>query len=202
MAEKEFAARAGTAGFGGAEARPTRRRVLRIVAAFAGLPLMIAGVRATAPKGQLFSWHGEVLDSVSELTLWHTDAVFAQATILRVRREIVRFERIFSLYRQNSEISRLNETGRLPKPSPELRALIGESQRLGVLSGGAFDISVQPLWRLYQAHFWSHTEIQPDILARARDVAHGFVDFRRIESGAGAIGFARAGMAITLNGIA
>src|SRR5712691_4394314 len=202
MAEAELTTRAGAAGFGGTEARPTRRRVLRIAAAFAGLPLMIAGVRATAPKGQLFSWHGEVLDAVSELTLWHTDPAFAQATILKVRREIVRFEQIFSLYRQNSEISRLNQAGKLTIPSPELRTLIGESQRLAVLSGGAFDISVQPLWRLYQAHFWSQTEIQPDIAARARDVAHTVVDFRQIENGAAAIGFARAGMAVTLNSIA
>jgi thiamine biosynthesis lipoprotein len=175
---------------------------LRIVAAFAGLPLMIAGVRATAPKGQLYSWHGEVLDAVSELTLWHNDPAFARATILKVRREIVRFERIFSLYRADSEISRLNQAGKLAKPSPELRQLIEESQRLGELSGGAFDISVQPLWQLYEAHFWSHTAIQPDILARAHDVARASVDFRRIESGAASIGFTRAGMAITLNSLA
>ena len=30
-----------------------------------------------------------------------------------------------------------------------------EGRRFSVLSGGAFDISVQPLWRLYEAHFWS-----------------------------------------------
>src|SRR5205085_6393218 len=138
---------------------PTRRRVLRIVAAFAGLPLMIAGVRATAPKGQLHSWHGQVLGALSEITLWHADAAFARATIFKLRREIERFERIFSLYRTDSEITRLNQAGRLMKPSPELRQLIEESQRLGELSGGAFDVSVQPLWRLYEAHFWSHTDI-------------------------------------------
>ena len=88
------------------------------------------------------------------------------------------------------------------KPSPELRQLVEESQRLGELSGGAFDISVQPLWRLYEAHFWSHVDIQPDIAARARDVAHTVVDFRQIDSGAAAIRFARPGMAITLNSIA
>src|SRR5258708_23838353 len=180
MSEAELTVQPGARDFGRAETFPTRRRVLRIGAALAGLPLMIAGVRATAPKGQLFSWHGEVLDAVSELTLWHSDPAFAQATILKVRREIVRFERIFSLYRQNSEISRLNQAGKLMTPSPELRVLIGESQRLGVLSGGAFDISVQPLWRLYQAHFWSHTEIQPDIPARARDLAPAFCGFRQI----------------------
>ena len=182
--------------------RPTRRRVLRIVAGLAGLPLTIAGVRATAPKGQFFSWHGDVLGAVSELTLWHTDPVFARATILKVREEIVRFERIFSLYRGDSEISRLNKFGRLTRPSHELRELIEASQRLSLLSGGAFDISVQPLWRLYEAHFWSRTDTSPDILAKAHDVARALVDFRSIDSGPNAIGFTRAGMGITLNGIA
>ena len=182
--------------------RPTRRRFLRVVAAVAGLPPIIATVRATAPEARLHSWHGEVLGAVSELSLWHPDAAFAQRTILRVRQEIERFERIFSLYRRDSEISRLNEAGTLLKPSPELRELIEESQRLGELSAGAFDISVQPLWRLYEAHFWSRTDVQPDIAARALDVARTVVDFRQIESGATAIGFARTGMAITLNGIA
>jgi len=180
----------------------TRRRAIRIVAAAAGLPLMIAAVRATAPSGQLFGWQGEVLGALSELTLWHTDAALARRTILRVRGEIDRYERIFSLYREDSEISRLNAAGALSKPSPELRGLVEESRRLGVLSDGAFDISVQPLWRLYEAHFWSHSAIQPDIAARARDVARELVDFRRIDVDAGRIAFARAGMGITLNSVA
>ena len=163
---------------------------------------MMAAVRATAPNGQFHDWHGEVLGAWSELRLWHTDAAFAQRTILRARREIERLERIFSLYRPDSEISRLNATGKLIKPSPELRILIEESQRLGALSGGAFDISVQPLWRLYEAHFWSHSGVQKDIAARAREVAGSLVDFRQIDCGSAAIGFLRPGMAITLNSIA
>src|SRR6185503_6403231 len=182
--------------------RLTHRRLLRIVAAVAGLPPMIAAVRASAPKPRLHSWNGDVLGALSEITLWHPDAAFARRTILRVRQEIDRLEKIFSLYRPDSEVSRLNGAGRLTKPSPELRTLVEESQRLGVLSGGALDISVQPLWRLYEAHFWSRTEVQPDIAARARDVAQALVDFRRIDNGAKAIGFTRPGMAITLNSIA
>ena len=181
---------------------PTRRRALRIVAAAAGVPLMIAAVRASAPKGQLHSWQGDVLGAFSELTLWHADAVFAQRTIRKVRQEIERYERIFSLYRPDSEIVRLNAAGRLARPSPELRALIDESQRMAALSGGAFDISVQPLWQLYEAHFWSRSDVQADIAARAREVAQALVDFRRIEAGAASIGFTRAGMAITLNSLA
>jgi thiamine biosynthesis lipoprotein len=180
----------------------TRRRAIRIVAAAAGLPLLIAAVRATAPPAQMFHWQGEVLDQDAELTLWHTDAALCRRTILKIRAEIARYERIFSLYQPESEISRLNAAGALMGPAPELRALIEESQRFGVLSAGAFDISVQPLWRLYEAHFWSHAHVVDDIVARAKDVARELVDFRRIETGAGHIAFAREGMGITLNSVA
>ena len=163
---------------------------------------MIAAVRATAPAGQLFNWQGEVLGALSELTLWHTDAALARRTILKIRGEIARYERIFSLYQADSEISRLNAAGALPRPSPELRALIEDGQRFGVLSEGAFDISVQPLWQLYEAHFWSHADIQSDLATRAQDIARDLVDFRRINTGAGRIAFAREGMGITLNSIA
>jgi FAD:protein FMN transferase len=180
----------------------TRRRALRITAALAGLPVFIAAVRATAPKGQFHTWQGDVLGAWSELTLWHPDTTFAQRAIRQARREIARFDQIFSLYRPDSEISRLNAAGRLIKPSPELRAVIEASQQLGILSGGAFDISVQPLWRLYEAHFWSRTEVQSDISARAQELTRALVDYRQIDCSAAAIDFARPGMAITLNGIA
>jgi thiamine biosynthesis lipoprotein len=182
--------------------RLTRRRVIRIMAAAAGLPLTIAAVRATAPPVQMLHWQGEVLDAVSELTLWHTDAEFCRRTILKIEAEIARYERIFSLYRPDSEISRLNAAGELRRPAPELRALVEEGQGFGNLSAGAFDISVQPLWQLYAAHFWSHAHIVPDIVARAQEVARQLVDFRRIETGAGRIAFAREGMGITLNSLA
>jgi FAD:protein FMN transferase len=182
--------------------RLTRRRAIRIVAAAAGLPLMIAAVRATAPKARIFEWQGRVLDDLAELTLWHTDAALCARVFLRIEAEIARYERIFSLYRNDSEISRLNAAGDLRMPAPELRTVIEESQRIGILSGGAFDISVQPLWRLYEAHFWSHAQIVPNIVARAHDVALALVDFRRIETGGRRIAFARAGMGITLNSIA
>ena len=180
----------------------TRRRALRIVAAAAGLPVMIAAVRATAPPGRMFEWQGEVLGGLAELSLWHTDETAARRAIRKVESEIARHERIFSLARADSEISRLNAAGVLAHPSRELRGLLEDGQRFSVLSAGAFDVSVQPLWRLYEAHFWSHRAVAEDIGARARDVARALVDFRAIEIGAGRIAFAREGMAVTLNSLA
>jgi thiamine biosynthesis lipoprotein len=180
--------------------RVTRRRAVRIMAAAAGLPLLIAGVRAAAPKPRFLSWQGKVLGAASELTLWHSDEALARRAILKARHEIERYERIFSLYR-DSEVTRLNRDGVVAKPSPELIEVVDASQRLGALSGGAFDITVQPLWRTYEEHFWSRSHVAPDIAARALDVAHTLVDFRRLQAGAKRIELP-PGMAITLNGIA
>jgi thiamine biosynthesis lipoprotein len=185
----------------------TRRRAFRIVAAAAGLPLMIAGLRATVPAGQLFNWQGEVLGGLAELSLWHTDEATARRAMRQVEGEIARYEGIFSLARATSEISRLNAAGSLAGPSTELRTLMEEGRRFSVLSGGAFDVSVQPLWRLYEAHFWSGQQIAnearaDDILARAHDVARALVDYRQIEIGSGRIAFARPGMGATLNSLA
>jgi NosR/NirI family nitrous oxide reductase transcriptional regulator len=182
-------------------AHPTRRRAIRIVAAAAGLPLLAAAVRATVPKERFFHWQGEVLGAAAELTLWHWDEALARRAILKVRAEIERHERIFSLYRDDSEIARLNRDGVLPDPSPELVALVEESQRLGALSDGAFDITVQPLWRLYEEHFWRGHPVT-NVGESAFEIARKLVDYRRIEAHAARIRFLRAGMAITLNGIA
>jgi FAD:protein FMN transferase len=185
----------------------TRRRAFRIVAAAAGLPLMIAGLRATVPGGQLFNWQGEVLGGLAELSLWHSDEATARRAIRKVEAEIARYEAIFSLARAESEISRLNAAGSLARPSTELRTLMEEGRRFSVLSAGAFDVSVQPLWRLYEAHFWSGRTVAnevggDDILARAHDVARALVDYRQIEIGSGRIAFARSGMGVTLNSLA
>jgi FAD:protein FMN transferase len=183
----------------------TRRRVFGIVAAAAGLPLMIAGLRATVPAGRLFTWQGEVLGGLAELSLWHTDEAAARRAMRKIEGEIARYEGIFSLARAESEISRLNAAGSLTRASWELRALMEEGRRFSVLSAGAFDMSVQPLWRLYEAHFWSGAAGEAgadDLLARARDVAQALVDYREIEIGAARIAFARQGMAVTLNSLA
>jgi thiamine biosynthesis lipoprotein len=177
----------------------SRRRAFRIMAAAAGLPLLIAGVRAAAPK-RCFTWQGEALGAASELALWHSDATVARRAILKARQEIERCEAIFSLYR-DSEITRLNRDAALARPSADLLAVIDASQRLGHLSHGAFDITVQPLWRTYEQHFWSRERVAPDIAARAADVARRLVDFRRLQAGTARVSL-EPGMAITLNGIA
>jgi thiamine biosynthesis lipoprotein len=183
------------------KALPSRRRFLKIVAAAAVVPALAGGVRALAPPGKLYDWQLEVMGADSELALWHDDPVVAGRTIDQVRSEVARLDGIFSLYRNDSEISRLNRDGFLDNPSWELRDLLLAGRQFSELSAGAFDITVQPLWTLYAAHFWTGTDTSADIDAAARRVAEKLVDYRRIDIGPRRIEFGRTGMGVTLNSI-
>jgi thiamine biosynthesis lipoprotein len=179
----------------------SRRGLLKIIAAAAIVPALAGGVRALAPQGKLYDWHLDVMGAESELALWHNDPAVASRTLEQVRLEVARLDGIFSLYRDDSEISRLNRDGFLDNPSREMRDVLSAGRQFSELSGGAFDVSVQPLWRLYAAHFWTGTDRSADIDAAARQVASRLVDYRLVDIGPKRIALGRPGMSVTLNSI-
>jgi FAD:protein FMN transferase len=136
------------------------------------------------------------------IQLHHPDAQVAHRLIARAIVEVSRLERVFSLYDDQSAISRLNLTGILNDPPAELVMLLGQSEQFSQLTAGAFDATVQPLWDLYAEHF---AGVNPDpngpshaaIEATLQRVGHAAVEVDPQQ-----IRFARPGMAITLNGIA
>lgn len=182
--------------------RISRRRVLGLVAA-CGLPLFAGGpIAAAGAERGVLRWRGRALGAPAEITLAHPDEGKARAVIRRCVAEIVRLESVFSLYQGESEISRLNRDGRFDGASLDFRLLLAESQRIGRLTGGAFDVTVQPLWRFYAAHF---AAVGPDgegPPAHALERARRRVDYRQLDITGGAVGFLRPGMGLTLNGIA
>ena len=84
----------------------------------------------------------------------------------------------------------------------ELVALLAEARSYSERTEGAFDVTVQPLWRLYAAHFArpGADPRGPDDAEHAK--AQALVDYRTVEVEPAEVRFARPGMAITLNGIA
>jgi FAD:protein FMN transferase len=179
----------------------TRRRATTITAAAAGLSLLWATDRTTR-AAQLYHWTGSSLGSPSRLALCHPDRVAAGRMVGRCVAEIVRLERIFALYRNDSELTRLNRNGRLDDPSFDLLVVLSLALRLSDLSGGAFDMTVQPLWDLYAGYFFRSPAPRssgpdPEAIERAR----ALVDWRAVDLGARRIAL-RPGMGVTLNGIA
>jgi len=179
----------------------SRRRALTVIAGCAALPLVAD--RAAPAALALYSWNGTSLGSPARLRLYHTDRAATAAVVARCAAEIARLERIFALYRDDSELARLNRDGQLPTPSQDLRLVLAESLRLAELSGGAFDVTVQPLWDLYARHFFGREQPDPSG-PPARAVAAGLalVGWRRVEISARQAALARPGMGLTLNGIA
>src|SRR5690348_7092240 len=98
--------------------RPTgfsRRRAITIMAAAAGA--LIPGTdRRAAQAVPLYRWQGTSLGSPSRLLLYHPDRAQAERIVARCTDEIERLERIFALFRPESEIARLNRDGRLDAP--------------------------------------------------------------------------------------
>ncbi len=70
------------------------------------------------------------------------------------------------------------------------------------LSAGAFDVTVQPLWRLYAAHFGSPDADPNGPSDAAIAEALALVDYHGVTVASDSIRLAGSGMAVTLNGIA
>ena len=182
------------------QSSPSRRRFLRISAAAAGLGLLGRGARASQVEVQ--TWRGTALGAQASIRLHHPDPKVARALIERARAEIERLEQIFSLYRADSALSVLNRQGRIEGPPLDLVRILAEAHRYSDVTGGAFDVTVQPLWRVHAAHFWqgNGTAEGPDpgaVAAALKRVGH-----RAVAVDPALIAFEKPGMAITLNGIA
>ncbi len=183
------------------DASSSRRRFLGISAAAAGLALLPVQGWAEA-EAEMVSWQGTALGASTSIRIHHHDKAAAAEALRLALRDVRRLETIFSLYREDSALVQLNRRGSLVAPPAELVDLLQESHRHAVLTGGAFDPTIQPLWQLYNAHF-SREGASPAGPDPARIAAtlqlvgldHVLVDRDRIA-------FRHKGMAISLNGIA
>ena len=177
----------------------SRRRFITVCAAAAGWPLLGVAARA-APN--LHRWRGTALGARATLLLHHPDGLVANRLISRAMDEITRLEKVFSLYRADSALVALNRDGVLDSPPLDLVALLAECRHFAEASGGAFDVTVQPLWHLYATHF-ARPAASPAGPA-ADDVTRtlGLVDFTAVDVDPSRIALGRPGMALTLNGIA
>ncbi|MEP2703829.1 MAG: FAD:protein FMN transferase [Roseibium sp.] len=168
-----------------------RRRFIKVCAAgIAGLAIQPA-FAMSAPT--LHRWSGIALGAKAEINLLHDDPAKAQDLFRTVRAEIRRLESIFSLYRTDSELARLNETGRLIGPSLDMLELMATVRRIYDLTEGAFDPTVQPLWAYY-------AERRDDAKELDRALAKTGLNNVRVDTGE--ITYLKSGMAMTLNGIA
>ena len=176
----------------------SRRRFITFIAAAAGLPLLLRMGGAQAKPAR---WDGTALGAPASIQLYHTDEAQAQTAIAAGLAELKRLEAIFSVYRADSTISKLNREGMLENAPDDFIAMLTRALSLASISEGVYDPTIQPLWQTYFRHFISSN---PDPAGPAqRDIAAALalVDWRGVEVDAAnrRVSFARPGMGLTLN---
>jgi len=177
---------------------PSRRDVLRILA--------VGGVAGLGWKLGLFG--GKSSDAVTRsrvlmgtlvhLTVVGDDRESAEAAAESTLERMARLESLLSGYRDDSELARLNATGRLEDASDALLDVVRRADEISRLGDGAFDITVLPVLRLYR----DATRAASGLPAgEAIEQALERVDHRALRVEGRTVSFDRPGMAITIDGV-
>ncbi|MBL4802910.1 MAG: FAD:protein FMN transferase [Emcibacter sp.] len=190
-----------------------RRRFITISAVAAGLAVGAgsniggiceaqAGILDLGVGADLMRWQGAALGAKAQIMLYSDDRNRADEIFKRCQREMTRLEKIISLYVKDSAINRLNAHGILHDPDFEFLELMSRCLSCYQITGGAFDVTIQPLWQLYANHF---ATVGADPSGPSQEQVENIlrlVGSDKIILEAGRISFTKPGMGISLNGVA
>jgi thiamine biosynthesis lipoprotein len=129
----------------------------------------------------------------------HPNAEAARMMVADTFDEIERLESLLSRHRVGTPVWSLNETGVVRAPPPEVLEVVQKALDYSALTAGAFDMTIAPLLNLYNSSF-SETGVAPPRAEIQQALA--LVGSEHVRVSDGEISFEKAGMAVTLDGIA
>ena len=179
----------------------TRRRFLKIIG-LASIGAISGTALVKLTKADILkkvTWQGIALGSPAEITIYHPNQKEAEDILSESHKKLVQLENLFSLYKEDSQLSMLNKNGYVENPHPDMLALLNLSKKYAEMTNGAFDVTVQPLWDLYNEAFIK-TNKPP--LESEIEKTLSLVDWRSISVSNNLINYEKKGMSTTLNGIA
>ncbi|MGD8351236.1 MAG: FAD:protein FMN transferase [Gammaproteobacteria bacterium] len=155
-------------------------------------------VCSSAPAGEWHHQQHDLMGTRITIDLWQDDAAEAARCGERIVAEMQRIEALMSTYRDDSEITRINNDAAAEwvDISSEMAHLIERSIYFSKLSGGVFDITYASIGYAYD--YRAH--VQPSDATVAEKLPA--IDYRHIELDGNRIRFARPGVRIDLGGIA
>jgi len=179
----------------------SRRRLLKIVGVAAVGAIVGKSFVTFKDKTELkkVTWNGTALGSQAEITIYHSSEKEAHKILTKSVEELTGLENLFSLYKDSSQLSLLNKKGYLENPHPEMVNIFNLSKKYSEMTNGAFDVTVQPLWNIYNKSF---TDLGKPPLNTQISNALKLVDWKSIKVENTKISYAIEGMSSTLNGIA
>lgn len=163
--------------------------------------LLLAAVRPSAAEDRTQQFRYLMGTSISVEALGGTEDVRREA-IEGAFAAMAEVDRLMSNYREDSELTLVNRRAAAGpvRVSDPLLAVLQAAQRVSERSGGAFDVTVGPLVRLWGFH--DRKPHVPDAAELARVAP--LVGYRNvvIDPAAGTVRFRRSGVEIDLGGIA
>ena len=166
------------------------------VAALAGFGAVASVAQARALKP--FTLSGRALGTKVSLMVLDADADRAQAALADALAEVQGVDKLMSLYRDDSQVVALNRAGEVLAPDTRLVEVLRYAQELADRTGGAFDVTVQPLWDAFTK---AKAQGALPSAETVRD-AGALVGWGDLAVADEAVRLRRPGMAITLNGVA
>jgi thiamine biosynthesis lipoprotein len=125
----------------------TRRRALTILAGTtAGLA---GGFAESGAKAADHEWSGYAMGTDARIIFSGTGVEAARAAAELATAEIERLEKALSLFRAESEITRLNRDGILPAATGDMLRAVRLGLDIASATNGLFDPTVQALWECY-----------------------------------------------------
>jgi thiamine biosynthesis lipoprotein len=150
------------------------------------------------PAVKKYCRKAKALGTDVKITVLHRDEEIARKGIDSALNKIEHIEQLMSLYRPDSQLSLLNRKGVLRNPHPDLVTVLKKSIEFSRRTGGAFDVTVQPLWKLYARHADLRTLPTETEIGKVRQR----MGWEYIHVEPEIIYFDRPGMQVTLNGVA
>ena len=141
-----------------------------------------------------------IMGTLVEITVSHADENVANLAMTQAFDEMRRIEKLMSPHLLDSEISQLNRSagGAALALSPEVVEVLREAARWSEASAGAFDVTIEPVARL-----WNFDEAEPQVPDPERlKRALTKINYRDIKIKNGRVRLTQPGMAINLGGIA
>lgn len=132
------------------------------------------------------------------ITAMHSQHNVAERALTAAFAELETVEEVMSLYRPHSQLCRLNRDGFVDSPHPYLLDVLRHAVAVSERSGGAFDVTVQPLWTVSAAA--KKEQRLPS--AQEVELALAKVNWKKLQITPEGIVLEDTGMAVTLNGIA
>lgn len=166
--------------------------------------LAAVGLAEPSPGGAVrFQYERSVMNVPIKLVLYDKDETNANSAAEAVFQRILRLNFVLSDYDDESELLQLVKTagqGKIVPVSDDLWRVLVHSQALSERSGGAFDITINPVVRLWRKARRTKQLPSPEDIARAR----ALVDYRniRLYPDKKAVELSKPGMRLDVGGVA